>query len=309
MNLLGYVTITDYDKLIDSYEAFLDANKSENIWSKYNMNIISKDEFGANKDDQTNQVFIDLYKIYSTYVRNVYYYNNVLEQFKKDMRDCQKYQSVYNQRFKLFYDNDDFCVINFGSFNFIIFDKTYLKFEYLKNYYNIPVNQIMSSYDSTSQLSLIPHDIANTSILEQELRINKQKELLDKIAEDINDVKDAKTAELSAIQKEIDEKVAELNLKRERLLAELNEKKSLLNQKMLELQNQLFMLETEIYAIRCFLGETVEFIKLKSGTTESSSTPIILFQKIKFLDEELGRLVSLYDVDFEDKYLFEKYLL
>ena len=313
MKLLGYVTITDYDKFIESYEKFITENKNENIWGKYCLSNLYNNDTGDFRDrwgDKCpNQSSVDLSSIYDRYCRSNYSYANCIENFKKDIKSCQKYQKLYNQKYKLIYDCADFCIINFGSFNFIIFDKTYLNFEYLKDYSNINVNQIMGSVDGSDRESLIPYDITNRTLSEQEQQINNQKDLLGKLENDIKDVKDAKTEELAALQKEIDDKVAELNSKKEKLLEQLNEKKSLLNKKMEELQMQLFMLETEIYAIRCFLGEVIDFIKLKSGRSEPSSTPIILFQKIKFLDEELGRLVSLYDVDFDDKDLFEKYLV
>ena len=102
--------------------------------------------------------------------------------------------------------------------------------------------------------------------------------------------------------------MAELEDKKRKMMEVLEHKKAEMQEALQQLENQLFVLETEIYAIRCFLGEVVEFTQLRKGVYQPSDQPVILFQKMKYLDEELGKLISLYDVDFDDVKVFEKYL-
>lgn len=64
-------------------------------------------------------------------------------------------------------------------------------------------------------------------------------------------------------------------------------------------------MDTEIYAIQCFQGETITFGKLRSGTPAAIEEPIVLHQKIRYLDEELSRMISIYDIREEDAKLFE----
>ena len=57
---------------------------------------------------------------------------------------------------------------------------------------------------------------------------------------------------------------------------------------------KIFVLDTQIYGIHCYLGEVVDFKQIRAGKASSSDTPVIMFQKIRFLDEEMGKYLSLY---------------
>lgn len=78
---------------------------------------------------------------------------------------------------------------------------------------------------------------------------------------------------------------------------------------MKELKLEIFKIDTEIYGIRCFLGETIEFTKLRSGEGMPIDEPVVLYQRMRFLDEELGRHLSIYGVgDSCDDEYFESIL-
>ncbi len=88
----------------------------------------------------------------------------------------------------------------------------------------------------------------------------------------------------------------------------MNEKQEELKQQMEVLNRQMFLLNTEIYSIRCFMGETVDFIPLTKGAYSKVTDPPVVYQKIRYLDEELGKWISIYDVDGDDTALFEDML-
>lgn len=66
------------------------------------------------------------------------------------------------------------------------------------------------------------------------------------------------------------------------------------------LQGQMFMLDTEIYSIRCFMGETIDFIPLVNGKYSSETESVVIYQKVRYLDEEMGKWLALYDFDGDD---------
>lgn len=68
-----------------------------------------------------------------------------------------------------------------------------------------------------------------------------------------------------------------------------------------ELEQTLFLLETQIYGIRCYLGEVVNFHKICEGEPAACSEPVIVHQKIRFLDEEMGKAVSIYGFNGSDE--------
>lgn len=68
------------------------------------------------------------------------------------------------------------------------------------------------------------------------------------------------------------------------------------------------MLETEIYAIRCITGEVVNFTKLTDGRNADAANPVVVYQKLRYLDEEMGKIMALYNFDGEDCRYFEELL-
>src|SRR5699024_8027615 len=86
----------------------------------------------------------------------------------------------------------------------------------------------------------------------------------------------------------------------------LNQKKQEMNQLMERFEKKLFVLDTELYSIRCFMGEVVQFVQLRTGSHASVEVPVVLYQKIRYLDEEMGKFLAVYGFDTEDKSIFEQ---
>lgn len=76
-----------------------------------------------------------------------------------------------------------------------------------------------------------------------------------------------------------------------------------------QLENQLFVLDTEIYAIRCYFGETIKFTRLREGCHSIETDPIIAYQKVRYLDEEMAKFLAIYDFDAADINYFEEALV
>ncbi|HEY5588223.1 MAG TPA: hypothetical protein VIK86_04615, partial [Candidatus Paceibacterota bacterium] len=58
----------------------------------------------------------------------------------------------------------------------------------------------------------------------------------------------------------------------------------------------------------CFLGEVVDFIQIRKGKEANIESPIVLFQKVRYLDEELGKMASIYNLEWNDHKEFELFL-
>ena len=120
----------------------------------------------------------------------------------------------------------------------------------------------------------------------------------------IRQLEDEKKAELERLRQELDEKYRSTFEVLEKKKVELEEMKK-------KLMTELFLLESQIYAVRCYMGETIDFIQLRSGKHADPETPAVIYQKIRFLDEELGKYIALYDFDGEEENLkyFEKLIM
>lgn len=309
---LGYVKITDTELFTNSYIKFIEDHKGQNIWYDYKLTD------WMNDNPQIKADGCDIYNLYDNYYKSflakegsfdshfAYFFNDRL----KDLRDVIDFQNEFNQKFKLIYKNDNFYIITFGKFSFLSFWFDGVEFEYLKDYSDMSIKQLRGSIkNNESVTSLVSSgDLSNKSVKSAKSEIDEKRSQIDKLKSDMEDVKSCKTKELASIKEEIDQKMAELEDKKRAMIAVLEEKRREMTEMMQQLENQLFVLETEIYAIRCFLGEVVEFTQLRSGKYQPENQPVVLFQKMKYLDEELGKLISLYNVDFDDAPLFEKYL-
>ena len=128
---------------------------------------------------------------------------------------------------------------------------------------------------------------------------------IDKLKDNINKVKTAQIDELKKLQEEIDKKTKELEEKKQDMLSVLDAKKAEMESMLENMNREIYKLDSEIYAIRCYTGEVLELKKLRTGKVASSDTPLVFFQKMRYLDEELGKIASIYDVDFNDVKSFE----
>lgn len=128
------------------------------------------------------------------------------------------------------------------------------------------------------------------------------------IGSDIENVRNAKTGELAEMQAQIDAMMAELEAKKQTMMAELSRKKAEMEAQMEKLNNQIYLLDSQIYSILCYNGETVNFTKILSGKNAADTEPVIIFQKLRFLDEELGKMASLYTIQWKELDMFEDLL-
>lgn len=152
--------------------------------------------------------------------------------------------------------------------------------------------------------------INNDDISKNDLEIKQTQTQakIDSLNQQLKDVQEAKVAGLIEIQAEIDAKMAELESKKEEMMSALNKKKVEMELALEKMKFDIFKLDSEIYAIRCYTGEILELKKIISGKCASLDTPMIFHQKMRYLDEELGKLASLYNVDYSDAQNFEEIL-
>jgi len=148
------------------------------------------------------------------------------------------------------------------------------------------------------------------SMTSNELQAQKQtyEQELHRINEDYQSIRDGEYGELAAIKEEINKKMAELKAKQEELMAQLEDKKAEMELMKDRLEAQIFLLDSQIYSILCYMGETVKFAQIRSGKSAPITEPIVLHQKLRFLDEDLGRLASLYCIDWDELDEFERFL-
>lgn len=261
-----------------------------------------KDHFyGKWNEDKTkiiSDAFDDLIH-FSAFDKGFYIKDNNLN----NIEFVNEYVTHNNFYWSLIAKSDKYCVIEYGKKRLFILEQfiDIINIETYTDYTPIEVRQLLLNNNIKSD-SYLPSEMTQLSINKVKKERNKVNSKMERLKSDMEDIKANKNKELELLQKEIDEKIEILNKKKEAMMQELTDKMNEFEYKLKELKTQIFMLKTEIYSIRCFAGETIELIQLRNGKSENIETPIVLNQKMLYLNEDLAKTMSIYTDDIEGDY-------
>lgn len=263
--MIGYATI-DNDKLLSWIEEERGRLKNKNelpVW----YTSLWREYFYYRQD-----IFKDATPIMSI---SGFWPDDRSERFLSLMEDLKS----EDQRLCVYYRDEVAAIVGYQDHKYIL-PAEYVSVEYLKDYSNITSAELMTIGDKEMAGSLLPAGLDGYSV--------------NTIKEDLDDKNNRiEEAEIKC-QKAIEE-IRREALKKEQELKELLEKETeKLRIAKEELENKLYVLDTQIYGIRCYLGEVVDFKQIRTGKVASPDTPVVMFQKIRFLDEEMGKYLSLY---------------
>ena len=183
------------------------------------------------------------------------------------------------QRLVAFYADDTAIIVGYQDHKYIL-PALLVEVDTLKDYSLLTSKELAVLGDKQMLEAMLPADVSGCSVHSLEDELNDKKHQID----------DAKVKYEQAIE-EIRNEAMRKEKELKELLAKETEKLEVMKE---ELENKIFMLDTQIYGIRCYLGEVIDFKQIRSGKASSSDTPVVMFQKIRFLDEEMGKYLSLY---------------
>ena len=155
---------------------------------------------------------------------------------------------------------------------------------------------------------LIPAEAEMLSKPTVRAALEQENARLNDVEQEIRSVQDGSASELAELMEQMKKIKQKLDAKKTEMMAELERKKEELEEKKEELENQIFLLDSQIYSILCYAGETVKFTAIRTGRNAPDTEPIVVYQKLRFLDEDLARMVSLYEIDWSEMDLFEDFL-
>jgi len=196
-----------------------------------------------------------------------------------------------------------YAALHYGKVDFIISEES-LEYKEEKDYSHIAMSALNAQI--SDNVSMLPAELNDKSLSDVQKESGTIKDKIAQLKQEEQDIKDAKTGELKEMQEQIDALIAEMNQKKEVLMQELNRKMELFEQQKKELEAQIYMLQTEIYSIRCYMGETVELAGIRDGSPAPVEDPVVLNQKILYLDEDLARMMSIYGFQLENYKLLEE---
>lgn len=281
--MIGYATIKNKDELNDFIEK--NAKKHDSLGAPIDNGGWYWDNFTDHFYNK--QINFD----YNLFDKSKTWLKGDLEKFWKMIDHLES----ENQKI-ICYEKDDFyCVIGCDKHKYLmpvqLFD-----IEELVDYSNYTVSELKALNGTIAESINLP---ANVDDISKNTLNNKKEELENKVSalkKEAEDIKDNKVKELAKIKEEIQKMEASLRAKQEALMAELKKKEDELAIQKKALENQIFMLDSQIYSIRCYFGEVIDFSTITSGKPASSEEPLIIYQKVRYIDEELGKYVGLYDI-------------
>lgn len=168
----------------------------------------------------------------------------------------------------------------------------YLSIEMFRDYSEMSLTEMRAIGENSNPLS--PASMDNTSASDIYSGIEAKREEIRKSKEKIEALEAQKKAELEEFRLQIEAKYKE---KSDMLQA----MKDNLDAQVEALNKQLYMIESEIYAIRCITGEVVKFTRLTEGRSADVNAPVVINQKLRFLDEELGKWLAIYGFEGSDE--------
>lgn len=195
-------------------------------------------------------------------------------------------------------DGEEVLVVNAGKKNYCVPGK-HFRTELYKDYTDVETAALLEDAGISKGLCLISTEAGSLAGMNAQARANDDE--ITRLQEDMRSVKTGTHPDIAELQAKLDKMKADLMQRLESEMEEMEKKKEYL-------ERQIFLLDSQIYAIRCFSGEAIQFRALRHGTAAAVDKPIVLQQKVRYLDEELGQLVSIYDVDCERYMAIEQLL-
>lgn len=234
----------------------------------------------------------------------------------QDIERFLRFAQDFNQPLQVgYWAKGRFAYLYLGNPNegvIVVYPELYLTYVPAPDYSDMTaanVRAVLNAPRTGSEKTLVPENVeANLTRNSLTSAMEKQKAEEQQLLQEIDDVKNARTKELAETQAKIAALQAELQAQKDVLMAELNAKMREMRAKKEQMEGQIYILDAQIYAIRCFAGEVVKFAQIRSGKNAPDTEPVVIHQKLQFLDEDLGRLASLYKIQWEDISMFEEFL-
>lgn len=241
-----------------------------------------------------------------------YFYKSQLDRQLTELRNAISYAEKYDQPINVYavYEGIGAWVALGSKEFFLVEHEGYLRdYTPIKDYSHMSVGEIRALSSGANVSTPVPATVPDglsANLIRQNVDAAEQE--LSDLESQLRDAREERSAELAALKEEVERAMKALKEKKQALMDTLSAKKKELQLQVEAMNDQIFLLESQIYAIRCYAGEVVNFAQLRKGSNAADTEPIVLHQKLRFLDEEMGRLTSIYELDCSELRYFEEFL-
>ena len=120
--------------------------------------------------------------------------------------------------------------------------------------------------------------------------LEETNKLIEKVSNFEDEAFTAQLAEINNLKAEMEAKLTAMYEMQAKMMAELQEK-------IKRYEHEILIMRSDLTAFEYRNGLTVDFMNIHKGANAPVHQPIIIHQKLIYLDEDLPRLTDLYDVD------------
>lgn len=238
-------------------------------------------------------------------------FNKAAPNYLAKLKSHLDYCAEFNQRIPVVYVHEQFYLIKFGEDAYIIpTSSPGLTFTPLKDYSSISMSEIRALKSASVVENITANEdstplasVTRSHLTDCQISLKSQVEGLHK---EMDAIKEGKHEEVKELQAQIDKLMQEMEAKKDVLMAQLNAKLQQFEEMKKQLEQQIYVLDSEIYSIRCFFGEVVDFTRLRKGARADIDTPVVLYQKLHYLDEEMAKICGFYNLKADELDMFEK---
>jgi hypothetical protein len=251
---------------------------------------------------ERQSLFTDMVQNYHSMYCNSSASDRDIKFYSDKLRKIDGYIEKFGGKYDVLLHEPVLSVIQFGEQRYMI-PSRFLTVMLYPDYNEKALAELNRALISGGQTDTQPQPEAlsamgSLSVAEVNTEIERQKQLIAAEEEKINALKEEQERKIAAIKEEA------------RLAMQKIERMKLGLQATVEdLKTKIFMLESVIYSVECYLGDTVDFIRLRKGEDAPVEAPLVVHQKLRYLDEDLPIMASLYGFSFEDSKLFEEALM
>lgn len=249
-------------------------------------------------------------------------YDNMDEKFQpikekslRLMSSLQTFATDFEQPVHVAFWSEEYALIYIGNPEKgipVVNPTQYLEYVPANDYSDITPAQMQNALCAHMDLTvdrLVPKGSEYTmTVKSAQNELNEFEESLAQHIERMKQTERCESPELIELKNQIEALQQEMWQKKAELMAELQEKLYQLEETKFRLEGQIYLLDSQIYSMLCYAGETIKFAKIRSGKNAPDTEPIVIHQKLRYLDEDLGRLASLYSIHWEEVDQFETFL-
>ena len=219
--------------------------------------------------------------------------------WNQDFVTLIKYLDTNNISWQVDKIHENLLYLNFSGTH-MFWDAEFCTLEELFDYESRSIAEIRGIRNAEGVGSMLPTEMRSISIWdvkEDQMTLKKKRE---KLENEYEDIRCLRTKELQEMDKKIQKLKEELEARKKEMLSEIEDKLCSMREEMDALHKQVFMLESEIYTIRSYSGETLEISRVRNGKKAQPDTPLVINQKLMYLDEDLGRIISIYQAEISN---------